>query len=335
MIIAHCWDFLPLFSMSRTSRAMPPTAPVQITINDGQVIGYTRFDGKVHHITCDLCGLDVVLNHNANPQSLISHRDSKNCKKLVRMARHQTAQDEIAAIRLSIATSTENRSQPFRANPSPVTPASFTPTPSTPNLTSSIYSPTFPFMAGLPPETPIHSSVSAASGRSTPIAGLSRDEPQINALCSSMTELRQEASPHTYQPVSARSICECPGARVEWVPGSVWSTYPYHRHLNRDFPWEPTAIENEHFLRIRADGCTRILSPGSTVCGPCTVVVKTSKFQKVVDRATEAATHTQQWALTHAQLLATLRKVVMQYRELRTKVRSIFNMINIASYECT
>ncbi|KAI0753375.1 hypothetical protein C8Q80DRAFT_1096770 [Daedaleopsis nitida] len=122
----------------------------------------------------------------------------------------------------------------------------------------------------------------------------------------------------TTQPV------ECPGVLVEWKPGSVWSTYPYHRHLSHDFPWQPIGVENEQWLRIRSDECARVLADGALVCPECKSVPQSARFATVVDRATKAPLNTQHWMLTYAQLhgalkkrkLSTLRKKINDHQRL-------------------
>ncbi|KAI0374930.1 hypothetical protein BV20DRAFT_986923 [Pilatotrama ljubarskyi] len=100
----------------------------------------------------------------------------------------------------------------------------------------------------------------------------------------------------------------CKGALVEWKPGSVWSTYPYHRHAKNDLPWEPVAIENDHWLRIRSEDCTRYAFEGEGVCPTCSAVPTSLQFDRVMKRAISAADHTPWMALTYKQLHASLRK---------------------------
>lgn len=134
-----------------------PTTSVPILIDEDKVLGYTRYDGKTHCITCALCGLEVTLNENANPQSIYKHRDSENCKDRCKKASCNTAQKDAAAIRLSIGSTSEHRDPRFQAIPSPVT--LHTP------ISSETSSPAFPFFrtleadsAGSLPQTPVRPS---------------------------------------------------------------------------------------------------------------------------------------------------------------------------------
>ncbi|TFK89183.1 hypothetical protein K466DRAFT_611332, partial [Polyporus arcularius HHB13444] len=114
----------------------------------------------------------------------------------------------------------------------------------------------------------------------------------------------------------------CKGALVEWLPGSIWSTYPYHRHLKHDFPWEPVAVENEKWIRIRASTClVHLLRPEEDVCGECTSIAHSKRLSDVMTHSAEAPLHTQHWTLTHAQLLAALQKLSTLQRKINDHQR--------------
>ncbi|PIL27027.1 hypothetical protein GSI_10166 [Ganoderma sinense ZZ0214-1] len=117
--------------------------------------------------------------------------------------------------------------------------------------------------------------------------------PEIGDLCASMADMHSEV------PSGFR---ECPGVAVEWKAGSVWSTYPYHRHASNDYPWEPVAIENDQWLRIRSDDCLRTLSSTESVCRTCTGIPASKAFRTMEERANYAPPHAPWSTLTQRQM---------------------------------
>ena len=61
----------------------------------------------------------------------------------------------------------------------------------------------------------------------------------------------------------------CRGVLIRWEAGSVWSTYPYHQHALREHPWEPVAIENNEWFRLRAKDCTCMTANNDGCCNTC------------------------------------------------------------------
>ena len=50
---------------------------------------------------------------------------------------------------------------------------------------------------------------------------------------------------------------KCPGIFVEWEPGSVWDTYPYHQHGIRNLLWEPIGFNQ--WICLRSKVCHLVL----------------------------------------------------------------------------
>lgn len=48
---------------------------------------------------------------------------------------------------------------------------------------------------------------------------------------------------------------KCQGILVQWTPGSVWDTYPFHCHETCTFPWELIRISNHNWLCLRSTSC--------------------------------------------------------------------------------
>lgn len=139
----------------------------------------------------------------------------------------------------------------------------------------------------------------------------SAEEIEIGDLCASMAEMHSDVPPGSR---------ECPGVAVEWKAGSVWSTYPYHRHASNDYPWEPVAIENDKWLRIRSDDCLRTLSSTESVCRSCAGIPASKAFRTMVERAHFAPPHAPWSTLTQRQMHMLLVRIVAQHRQLRLQV---------------
>jgi|ERR1700734_2571234 len=100
----------------------------------------------------------------------------------------------------------------------------------------------------------------------------------------------------------------CPGIAVDWVPGSVWNTYPYQVHTHRSLGWQPIAFSKAtNAIIIRADGCTGDSKQHDTACQYCGGLPSTTTFQDFVDRATNVSEFANSEYLNAKQLQAAVR----------------------------
>lgn len=115
---------------------------------------------------------------------------------------------------------------------------------------------------------------------------------------------------------------DCPGLSLQWLPGSVWETYPYHQHEIAAIGWRPVSFgkeDNEIFLR--SDDCHgKILSTDEPPCKECRILEYSSRLRVFMDCANEAKPHTPWELLTLAQTRALLQKMATKIQDLRTKV---------------
>jgi hypothetical protein len=98
---------------------------------------------------------------------------------------------------------------------------------------------------------------------------------------------------------------ECMGISIEWKPGSIWNTYPYHQHAERSMAWEPIAIENNGSLRLRSRKCPIWFIPSHLshlTCSFCCYIPNSVEFRKFMTHAVEAPVHTP-WAYLNYQQL--------------------------------
>ncbi|OSD00270.1 hypothetical protein PYCCODRAFT_1479355 [Trametes coccinea BRFM310] len=337
--------------MPTTGHASAQVEPITIELDNGSVILKTEYDfvKQKHKVQCDICGLTIYLNNRGNPIFLISHRRSKNCDEFLQKRRRKQERDHILAIRQSIhsagmdsAPQTPSPARPPCAPAEHGPPSSFTsyrdipvwsPTPvATPRSSapaSSCNSPTPEHRNSLNPELhPTGSDLIQSSSPSSPspvhteiqqtLAQKEADD-QLADVVISMGELSSVG-------VAAKNTdtCECRGVLVEWTPGSVWDTYPYHRHAEDvdHLPWEPIAIENNRWMRIRSEDCLGRVLRSAAICSVCLAVPQSERFTTIMKRAVTAAEHTPWIRLTHRQLMQLLRKTSGQYRRLRLKYRN-------------
>lgn len=148
-----------------------------------------------------------------------------------------------------------------------------------------------------------------------------------NELCQDLFTLDPTLThpePHV-PPVNSSAMKECAGVPVEWTPGSVWDTYPFHQHGIRAHPWEPIAFEgNDSWLRLRSKQCCIVLSGNETNasgCARCAAIPASPAFKKFISRAMLAQDHTPYEFLTHRQLLKLMRSILAKYRKLSSQVR--------------
>jgi hypothetical protein len=45
--------------------------------------------------------------------------------------------------------------------------------------------------------------------------------------------------------VTGEQEVPCSGLGIEWLPGSIWETYPYHRHEVQAMGWKPVSFGEE------------------------------------------------------------------------------------------
>ncbi|KIM77596.1 hypothetical protein PILCRDRAFT_91040 [Piloderma croceum F 1598] len=114
----------------------------------------------------------------------------------------------------------------------------------------------------------------------------------------------------------------CPGTNVPWTPGSIWATYPYHRHEMDSIGWMPVSfIEKTNTISICADSCIGSSTDKQLPCKPCESLPQSLKFQDFIARATEASKFSNWDYLNSQQLKALLRKLSGMCQKLKTQVR--------------
>jgi hypothetical protein len=108
----------------------------------------------------------------------------------------------------------------------------------------------------------------------------------------------------------------CSGITVPWQPGSVWTTYPYQRHIG-SIGWTPIAFSQKHNeITIRADNCEGQSNQLNRSCRRCTALPDSLKFRDFVEQTFNALDHTQWDYLTSEQLQSLLIKANQNCRRL-------------------
>lgn len=291
-----------------------------------------------HTVVCDLCGQTITLNEKADSRPIVLHRGSKSCHKKARRVEREQEQERISTIRESIGDRSAPRT-PLAAAAASTRPsvapvfrqlhlfdstATASPLSSTPvSSQNSPLSSTTPLVNCSAAPSPGPSSAQWTTPYPTPSHGGEHDwhghgdESDVQELCSSIAGMPSNLTP-------ARPP-KCRGVLVEWTPGSVWRTYPYHRHAQDAdrLPWEPVVVENDRWLRICSEDCEGEADTDDEVCSTCASVPGTARFRAVMDRAVSASAHTPWKYLTREQLDRILRNNTGKYRQLRIKVRLI------------
>lgn len=113
----------------------------------------------------------------------------------------------------------------------------------------------------------------------------------------------------------------CPGSKVVWSAGSIWSTYPYHQHEVRPVGWKPIAFVEDKII-LRADKCSKYISEYDNLpaCPSCHTIQYSSEFQGFVKRAQDAKEFTPWDYLSWSQLQCLARRMTVQLKELARKV---------------
>ena len=118
----------------------------------------------------------------------------------------------------------------------------------------------------------------------------------------------------------------CLGIAVPWLPGSVWTTYPYQRHRG-SVGWTPIAFNKKNNkLTICSDHCegsSHHLIDGA--CTGCKALPESQKYCDFVQHAVAAPVHTQWEYLTSDQLSSLLSKSNQNCRQLQNQVKNSLN----------
>jgi hypothetical protein len=169
----------------------------------------------------------------------------------------------------------------------------------------------------------LHTGLCLATAASPDL--LAVDNDNVSELAASLGNLRS-----SWPIQDLDEAWECTGTLVQWTPGSVWDTYPYHQHGIRSLSWEPIGFDgNNKWLRLRSRNCCIILSAdalSSLCCRECTAIPHSSEYRTFVNRATHAADNTPYSFLTQKQIHRLLLKVTGQYRQLVMKVSNCYSL---------
>jgi hypothetical protein len=121
----------------------------------------------------------------------------------------------------------------------------------------------------------------------------------------------------------AEKTPKCLGVIVEWKPGSIWNTYPYHQHAEWVMDWKPISIEDNGSLRLHSRDCSMNLDSrclSTLTCASCQFIPNSIKFKKFMTRAVEAQEWTPWAYLNFQQLSNRMHKLTDQNCLLKVKV---------------
>lgn len=164
------------------------------------------------------------------------------------------------------------------------------------------------------PRYPANSSLSELS---TSLSNLRTNSPFRPTV---LNHFSQNPLPTSQQPEKPML---CHGTQVDWTPGSIWVSYPYHQHEVRMVGWSPIAFNSKtNTITLRSDKCSGSLSKEEfeAPCRSCRNVPYSTEFRDFIERATEAKPHTPWHYLTSDQMQGLLAKMAAELRILRTKV---------------
>jgi len=103
----------------------------------------------------------------------------------------------------------------------------------------------------------------------------------------------------------------CPGSAIDWMPGSIWETYPYHQHEARVVGWKPIGFDSKkNQIFVCSESCImEITEYNASPCTHCRNIQYSVEFRKFMEWAKEAKEHTLWQYLSSKQLLQLLRKM--------------------------
>lgn len=116
---------------------------------------------------------------------------------------------------------------------------------------------------------------------------------------------------------------ECPGIELNWSPGHVYETYPWHRHQPGPGTLVYTvchvSLDGQDF-RVRSRQCTRQAGVAGDACTHCLSLPVV--IEHLAKLATHSKPHTNHKFRTHAQLQELLKERDQTLNTIKLKVRS-------------
>ncbi|KAF8153087.1 hypothetical protein B0H34DRAFT_677283 [Crassisporium funariophilum] len=129
--------------------------------------------------------------------------------------------------------------------------------------------------SSLPPSSAPHSPVSQLSSPS--LSANKSDSSSEGNMGNLWDEFDSESGSESLAHESATEHGDwansCTGQLIQWLPGSVWDLYAYHRHTDNSLPWTLISVEDPDWIRIPAKRCNFLLhtelEQNRRACVPC------------------------------------------------------------------
>ncbi|KAF4590061.1 hypothetical protein EYR38_009359 [Pleurotus pulmonarius] len=127
----------------------------------------------------------------------------------------------------------------------------------------------------------------------------------------------------------------CPGVRVDWRAGNIFTTFPWQIFQQKDTPFSLSHVAghgNVWIIRIRSNRCNPHINTNGTVCGDCISTRQQRTFRSAEDRAGEIITppHLNAMYLTHEQLASKLTDKGASVQDLKQTIRRRNTSLNSA-----
>ena len=302
------------------TQPVPTGESIPFTVSSGVRIDLAVFwdpNTKKENIYCDLCGTSISLSSHRSLNPFQTHRLSRRCKKAsVRVQPTHTLVGEVSTLG-SIGNTTSGPSLPatgLQRRFSHIRSISTSSASSSLTVTSAA--------EGYSTPTAVTSNLSALPPSSPPIwdTSSSSDSEEDKGSDGDKSVL----GPSLLLPSLSIEVEACPGSLIQWQPGSVWNSYPYHQHAAQSLPWEPIGFEPMNQLRLRSTKCKLILETSKELdehaCSRCRAIETSAAFVKFLSHANAPAKHTPWTYLSQRHLYELLTKLSAENRLLKLKV---------------
>ncbi|THH13601.1 hypothetical protein EW146_g6638 [Bondarzewia mesenterica] len=311
--------------------ARPSNTVVTATFTDGSQMNLDAILDPTtgqYQVVCDLCAASITLTKNASETPFVQHRNSKKCRDAVKALQRRQELDAARAARQSMCPTpiSSKSSTPMPTSLSstslPVHPTSYNVDPEPlqdPARTRTPHIPSTPLSTSSPTSTPPSQHQQLLHAQTRYLEFLPTDDiEELARRSDDFSERSESPSPNV-----SGHFGECKGSLVEWTPGSVWSTYPYHQHDARDWSWEPIGFENKSWIRLRSTRCAVFATRNDLSCDACRVISSSPRFQTFLTRAARARPNMAWEYLTQVQLHAHTVDLSSRLRKLTLKLSGI------------
>ncbi|KAF6753825.1 hypothetical protein DFP72DRAFT_1069028 [Ephemerocybe angulata] len=275
-----------------SKKVIPVTTPAIITFGTVTIVTIIDSISGVHRASCDLCLRLVNLTTTGNPKRLVDHREACLLNSLRKEQRRAPVSSPSSGSASTEAAPTEG---------------------ALPDAS--------------PPSSSRQSRAPASDHRFFPYSQPSSRSSSAHSRQSTESSDTNDSDSCSVDASSLDGSRGCPGVEIEWTPGSIWDTYPYHQHSSRDMKWTIVRVdEDRNVLGIRSTDCEARLAPTNEAlaCALCLGLPGSDQLAKMKQRAEGTSPYSPYSYLNAKQMFTIMQNQRALVGSLRSKLSNSY-----------